>query len=192
MGQGPGNVPPEGVSISEQKVALYGEFLRILFEIFNVVIVHTLPSNPELVYCLLHRLDVFEGCHEDPRFADLMINVQCVLDFFNSRLQEVVTDSPGTSANEILARIEKASEGWHTNGLHRVSDLKFTYEEEESSGVFFVPYVWNLLVAQSNLPVNAGLVLLFSTGIPAEGGGGGTGPARAASGGVPALGLPAV
>ena len=180
-GRGPGNVTPEGVSIFEQKVELYGEFLRILFEIFNVVIVHTLPSNPELVYCLLHRQDVFEGCHEDPRFADLMINVQCVLDFFNSRLQEVVTDGPGTSANEILARIEKASEGWHTNGLHRVSDLKFTYEEDESSGVFFVPYVWNLLVAQSNLPVNAGLVLLFSTGIPAEGGGTG-----------PALGLPAV
>ena len=48
MGQGPGNVPPEGVSIFEQKVALYGEFLRILFEIFNVFIVRTLPSNPEL------------------------------------------------------------------------------------------------------------------------------------------------
>ncbi len=41
------------------ELQVYGDFLRIVLEIFNCIIVTNLPSNPELVYALLHRQEVF-------------------------------------------------------------------------------------------------------------------------------------
>ena len=38
---------------------MYADFLRIVLEILNTVITAGLPHNPELVYALLHRQEVF-------------------------------------------------------------------------------------------------------------------------------------
>ena len=38
---------------------MYADFLRIVLEVLNCIIVTNLPANPELVYALLHRQEVF-------------------------------------------------------------------------------------------------------------------------------------
>ena len=38
---------------------VYGDFLRIVLEVLNCIIITNLPQNPELVYALLHRQEVF-------------------------------------------------------------------------------------------------------------------------------------
>jgi hypothetical protein len=38
---------------------VYADFLRIVLEILNCMITTNLPQNPELVYALLHRQEVF-------------------------------------------------------------------------------------------------------------------------------------
>lgn len=43
----------------EQEVQVYHDFLRIVLEIINCIITQGLRKNPELVYALLHRQDVF-------------------------------------------------------------------------------------------------------------------------------------
>ena len=42
-----------------QETQVYYDFLRIVLEILNCIIVRGLHKNPELVYALLHRQDVF-------------------------------------------------------------------------------------------------------------------------------------
>ena len=37
---------------------MYVDFLRLVLEMINTVLVSCLPLNPELVYALLHRQDV--------------------------------------------------------------------------------------------------------------------------------------
>ena len=41
------------------ELQVYADFLRIVLEILNTVITAGLPQNPELVYALLHRQEVF-------------------------------------------------------------------------------------------------------------------------------------
>lgn len=41
------------------ELQVYGDFLRIVLEILNCIIATNLPANPELVYALLHRQEVF-------------------------------------------------------------------------------------------------------------------------------------
>lgn len=45
---------------------MYVDFLRLVLEMINTVLVTCLPQNPELVYALLHRQDVLaplQVCH---------------------------------------------------------------------------------------------------------------------------------
>jgi Dyggve-Melchior-Clausen syndrome protein len=41
------------------EVRVYADFLRIVLEILNCILTSRLTENPELVYALLHRQDVF-------------------------------------------------------------------------------------------------------------------------------------
>ena len=43
----------------EQEVQVYHDFLRIVLEIINCIITQGLRDNPQLVYALLHRQEVF-------------------------------------------------------------------------------------------------------------------------------------
>lgn len=44
----------------EEEASVYVDFLRLVLEIINTVLVSCLPHNPELVYALLHRQDVLQ------------------------------------------------------------------------------------------------------------------------------------
>ncbi|PWZ30063.1 Dymeclin [Zea mays] len=65
---------------------IYTDFLRIVLEIINAILTYALPRNPEVVYAVLHRQEVFEPFKNHPRFNELLENIYTVLDFFNSRM----------------------------------------------------------------------------------------------------------
>lgn len=44
--------------------------------VVNAILTNALPQNPELVYTLLHRQEVFAPFRDHPRYAELMDNVQ--------------------------------------------------------------------------------------------------------------------
>lgn len=53
-----------------------GDFMRILLEVINCILSLNLGRNPELVYALLHRQEVFEQLRPQPGFAELVENLQ--------------------------------------------------------------------------------------------------------------------
>ena len=50
-------VEEEGEKADELQV--YADFLRIVLEILNCILVTNLPANPELVYAMLHQQEIF-------------------------------------------------------------------------------------------------------------------------------------
>ena len=152
------------------ELQLYADFIRIVLEIINAILVNALPANPELVYTLLHRREVFTPFEQDPKYADLMENIVLVTDHFGRKVESVFlkggdglpggSDGSGAnssssnlsvSAENVLAVIKTSVMGWRKDKLRTFPELKFTYEEEASPEDFFVPYIWSLIL--STLPM---------------------------------------
>lgn len=53
-----------------------GDFMRILLEVINCILSLNLGRNPELVYALLHKQEVFEQLRPHAGFAELVENLQ--------------------------------------------------------------------------------------------------------------------
>lgn len=67
---------------------VYAEFLRIGLEVINAALSASLVANPELVYALLHRHEVFAPLRSHPRCAELLDNLYLVIDSFNSKVRD--------------------------------------------------------------------------------------------------------
>ncbi|KAL4436991.1 hypothetical protein ABPG75_004130, partial [Micractinium tetrahymenae] len=160
--------PAAGAGVSEQQeleLQLYADFLRIVLEIINSVLTSSLSRNPELVYTLLHRQEVFAPFVHHPRYAELMKNIARVTDYFNRRVEEHVSAAGGAaqlSVECLLDLIKQHSRGWRRDRLRPFPELRFMYEEEASPEEFFVPYVWSLAVAQGGIPFSLGAITLFT------------------------------
>ncbi|KAK9845745.1 hypothetical protein WJX81_001268 [Elliptochloris bilobata] len=158
-----------------EELQVYADFLRIVLEILNTVITAGLPQNPELVYALLHRQEVFAPFQADARFAELMENVGTVLAHFNERVEAVrATGGWDWSVARVLEVIKDSLRAWRGDKLRQFPELRFTYEEEASPEDFFVPMVWTLVVAHTSVPWNPQVIALFSpvSAEEAEGNGG--------------------
>ena len=55
---------------------IYTDFLRIVLEIVNAILTYALPRNPEVVYALMHRQELFAPFKDHPRFVELLENIQ--------------------------------------------------------------------------------------------------------------------
>jgi hypothetical protein len=64
------------VPCSHSPLQVLGDFMRILLEVINCILSLNLGRNPELVYALLHRQEVFEQLRPQPGFAELVENLQ--------------------------------------------------------------------------------------------------------------------
>ncbi|CAG8707753.1 24924_t:CDS:10 [Cetraspora pellucida] len=106
----------EGEEDNSDDIVIYGDLVCLVLEIINSVLTRRLNSNPELIYSLLHKKDLFT----------------------QSNLK-----SP--SAEEISELIETVARTWPPGRLKEFPDLKFQYEEESESQEFFCPYVWSLI-----------------------------------------------
>ena len=67
-------------------VEVYSDFLRIVLEIINAVLSTNLAANPELVYALLYKHEVFAPLRSHPRCSELLDNLYLVIDSFNAKV----------------------------------------------------------------------------------------------------------
>ncbi|CAI5505919.1 unnamed protein product [Closterium sp. Naga37s-1] len=139
---------------------IYTDFLRIVLEIINAILTYALPRNPEVVYALLHRQELFVPFRNHPRFCELLQNIFTVIDFFNVRMDDHDVDGDW-SVERVLDVVIANARTWRGEGMQMFTELKFTYEEEMHPEEFFVPYVWTLVVAHSGIPWNPDCIAMF-------------------------------
>nr|GMD80819.1 dymeclin isoform X2 [Ipomoea batatas] len=132
---------------SSAELHIYTDFLRIVLEILNAILTYALPRNPEVVYAILHRQEVFHPFKSHPRFNELLDNLFTVLDFFNSRMdaQNIVGE---WSVEKVLQIIIVNCRSWRGEGMKMFTQMRFTYEQESHPEEFFIPYVWQLVLSR--------------------------------------------
>ncbi|CAO2832053.1 unnamed protein product [Amaranthus hypochondriacus] len=160
----------EGDNVLEDvsmELHVYTDFLRIVLEIINAILTYALPRNPEVVYAVMHRQEVFQPFRNHPRFNELLENIFTVLDFFNSRMdaQELAGQ---WSVEKVLHVITNNCRLWRAEGMKMFTQLRFTYEQENHPEEFFIPYVWQLAIANCGLPFNPSKINLFPVDPPRE------------------------
>ncbi|WOK97109.1 dymeclin [Canna indica] len=152
----------DGVSVADDmspEIHIYTDFLRIVLEILNAILTYALPRNPEVVYAILHRQEVFQPFKSHPRFNELLENLYTVLDFFNSRMDMQKLEGEW-SVDKVLQVIIINSRSWRGEGMKMFTQLKFTYEQESHPEEFFIPYVWRLVLSHG-FTFNPGAINLF-------------------------------
>lgn len=162
--------PIDGNSLVEDMSAelhIYTDFLRIVLEILNAILTYALPRNPEVVYAIMHRQEVFQPFKNHPRFIELLENIYSVLDFFNSRMDSQRTDGEW-SVEKVLQVIIINCRSWRGDGMKMFTQLRFTYEQENHPEEFFIPYVWKLVLSHSEFGFDVGAINLFPISLPLE------------------------
>ncbi|XP_020273400.1 dymeclin isoform X3 [Asparagus officinalis] len=144
---------------------IYTDFLRIVLEILNAIITYALPRNPEVVYAIMHRQEVFLPFKSHPRFNELLENIYTVLDFFNSRMDMQRTNG-GWSVDDVLQVIIMNCRSWRGEGMKMFTQLRFTYEQESHPEEFFIPYVWRLVLSHSSFSFNPDAINLLHMDLP--------------------------
>ncbi|KAK8709638.1 hypothetical protein V6N13_060651 [Hibiscus sabdariffa] len=129
------------------ELQIYTDFLRIVLEILNAILTYALPRNPEVVYAIMHRQEVFQPFRNHPRFAELLENIYNVLDFFNSRMDAQRMDGEW-SVEKVLLFIINNCRSWRGDGMKMFTQLHFSYEQESHPEEFFIPYVWQLVLSR--------------------------------------------
>uniref|UniRef100_A0A8C4XTJ7 Dymeclin n=1 Tax=Falco tinnunculus TaxID=100819 RepID=A0A8C4XTJ7_FALTI len=71
-----------------QDLNVIEEVIRMMLEIINSCLTNSLHHNPNLVYALLYKRDLFEQFRTHPSFQDVMQNIDLVITFFSSRLEQ--------------------------------------------------------------------------------------------------------
>ncbi|GMH08470.1 hypothetical protein Nepgr_010310 [Nepenthes gracilis] len=159
----------EGESIVEDSTELHivTDFLRLVLEIINSILTYALPRNPEVVYAIMHRQEVFQPFKNHPRFNELLENIFTVLDFFNSRMDAQEMDGEW-SVEKVLQTIITNCRSWRGEGMKMFTQLRFTYEQESHPEEFFIPYVWQLVLSNCGFIFNPSKINLFSVDLPRE------------------------
>ncbi|KAK1265782.1 hypothetical protein QJS04_geneDACA023212 [Acorus gramineus] len=160
----------DGASIPEDlstEFHIYNDFLRIVLEIINAILTYALPRNPEVIYAIMHRQEVFQPFKNHPRFNELLENIYMVLDFFNSRMDMQQTDGEW-SVDKVLQVIIVNCRSWRGDGMKMFTQLKFTYEQENHPEEFFIPYIWQLVLSHGGFSFNLDAINLFPVDLPVE------------------------
>ncbi|KAF4518163.1 hypothetical protein B566_EDAN007854, partial [Ephemera danica] len=141
-----------------QDLAVLEEVLRMVLEILNSCLSHQLSHNPNLVYTLLYKKDIFEPFRAHPAFQDVVCNIDAVISFFAHKLQQSQNE---LSETEVLATIQQGTLQWPRERLKKFPDLKFKYVEEDRPEDFFIPYIWSLVCQSSGIYWNTSKIKLF-------------------------------
>ncbi|XP_048454202.1 dymeclin [Rhincodon typus] len=124
-----------------QDLNVIEEVIRMMLEIINSCLSTSLHHNPNLVYALLYKRDLFEQFRTHPSFQDVMQNLDMVISFFSHRLEQAGAD---LSVERVLEVIKQGAVALPKDKLKKFPELKFKYVEEEQPEEFFVPYIWSL------------------------------------------------
>ena len=146
------------------------DFLRIALEALNLCLTAGPAANEHLIYALLERQQVFQPLRGNELFADLLENVDLILEHFEAALRPKPEDDEGDpvwSVDAVLTQIRHAARDWRADRLRQLADLRFTYEQEPSPEEFFTPYLWEVVFETGGVPWKTQRLVLF----PAGGGG---------------------
>ncbi|XP_051960249.1 dymeclin-like isoform X1 [Xyrauchen texanus] len=125
-----------------QDLNVIEEVIRMMLEIMNSCLSNSLHHNPNLLYALLYKRELFEQFRSHPSFQDIMQNLDTVIGFFSQRLEQAGSD---LSVERVQEVIMKGAVALPKDRLKKFPELKFKYVEEEQPEDFFVPYVWSLV-----------------------------------------------
>lgn len=125
-----------------QDLNVIEEVIRMMLEIINSCLSNSLHHNPNLVYALLYKRELFEQFRTHPSFQDIMQNLDTVIGFFSHRLEQAGSD---LSVERVQEVIMKGAQALPTDRLTKFPELKFKYVEEDQPEDFFIPYVWSLV-----------------------------------------------
>ncbi|MEE6507226.1 hypothetical protein FKM82_017160 [Ascaphus truei] len=75
-----------------QDLNVIEEVIRMMLEIINSCLTNSLHHNPNMVYALLYKRELFEQFRSHPSFQDIMQNIDMVISFFSSRLEQAGAD----------------------------------------------------------------------------------------------------
>ncbi|XP_061589245.1 dymeclin [Cololabis saira] len=125
-----------------QDLNVIEEVIRMMLEIINSCLCNSLHHNPNLVYALLYKRELFEQFRTHPSFQDIMQNLDTVIGFFSQRLEQAGSD---LSVERVQEVIMKGAQALPNDRLKKFPELKFKYVEEDQPEDFFVPYVWSLV-----------------------------------------------
>nr|XP_036874924.1 dymeclin [Manis javanica] len=125
-----------------QDLNVIEEVIRMMLEIINSCLTNSLHHNPNLVYALLYKRDLFEQFRTHPSFQDIMQNIDLVITFFSSKLLQAGAE---LSVERVLEIIKQGVVALPKDRLKKFPELKFKYVEEEQPEEFFIPYVWSLV-----------------------------------------------
>merc|ERR1712029_411633 len=150
------------VSEAVQDAAVLEEVLRMVLEIVNSCLVHQTQHNPNLIYALLYKRELFEAADLNPAFSDLAANLLAVVVHMGSRLEQVQERKGRTlTVEEVQEVVRQGASQFPKDRLNRLPDLKFKYVKEEEPEEFFIPYVWTL--ATQRMHWSGESMRLFST-----------------------------
>ncbi|XP_077478314.1 dymeclin isoform X2 [Stigmatopora argus] len=125
-----------------QDLNVIEEVIRMMLEIINSCLSNSLHHNPNLVYALLYKRELFEQFRMHPSFQDIMQNLDTVIAFFSQRLEQAGSD---LSVERVQEVIMKGAQAMPIDRLKKFPELKFKYVEEDQPEDFFIPYVWSLV-----------------------------------------------
>ena len=135
------------VSSAVQDAAVLEEVLRMVLEIINSCLCNQTKHNPNLIYAILYKRELFEGAASNPAFSDLLSNLVVVVVHMASRLeQQAERTGRALTVQEVSQVVSQGALEFPTHRLQKMPDLKFKYVEEEQPEDFFIPYVWSLVV----------------------------------------------
>ncbi|OAD60008.1 Dymeclin [Eufriesea mexicana] len=143
-----------------QDLTILEEVLRMVLEIINSCLTHRLAHNPNLIYTLLYKKDIFQPFRTHSAFQDIVQNIDSVINFFSYKLEQ--KDQSQLGVSQVLTTIQQGTSEWPHDRLRKFPELKFKYVEEEQPEEFFIPYVWSVVCHSALLHWNAENIKLFS------------------------------
>ncbi|GLD72660.1 dymeclin isoform X1 [Lates japonicus] len=124
-----------------QDLNVIEEVIRMMLEIINSCLCNSLHHNPNLVYALLYKRELFEQFRTHPSFQDIMQNLDTVIGFFSQRLEQAGSD---LSVERVQEVIMKGAQALPKDRLKKFPELKFKSWRGPAED-FFIPYVWSLV-----------------------------------------------
>ncbi|XP_030324176.1 dymeclin-like [Calypte anna] len=122
-----------------QDLNVIEEVIRMMLEIINSCLTNSLHHNPNLVYALLYKRELFEQFRTHPSFQDVMQNIDLVISFFSSRLEQAGAELSVERVLEIIKQgavaLPKDRLRFETIPLSQVVILKCVKVTSEASEI---------------------------------------------------------
>ena len=118
---------------------IYQDVVYEILQVFNNVITRSVQKNPQLVYALLHKKELFDTFNSFPKLTVFSSNIQVIVKLFNDWIleQEIETSDDVLDFIRDISRVT-------FEGLVHVDAVKFGFQEEDGYHLFFLPFVWSI------------------------------------------------